>query len=134
MTADDYAGARALADYRHRIEASWPGVRVAQVDSTPIPDVPQIGLPLGLTAHVQLGDLTPEDVEVQAVVGRVGSDDTIGDPVTVAMEHIGTDPLGEEFTATVPLPLAGAVGYTVRVLPRHGLLASPAELGMVALP
>ncbi|SED26868.1 starch phosphorylase [Rhodococcus pyridinivorans] len=134
VTADDYAGARALADYRHRIEAAWPGVRVAQVDSTPIPDVPQIGLPLGLTAHVQLGDLTPEDVEVQAVVGRVGSDDTIGDPVTVPMQHIGTDPLGEEFTATVPLPLAGAVGYTVRVLPRHGLLASPAELGMVALP
>jgi starch phosphorylase len=33
----------------------------------------------------------------------------------------------------VPLPHAGAVGYTVRVLPRHDLLASPAELGRVVL-
>jgi len=33
----------------------------------------------------------------------------------------------------VPLPHAGTLGYTVRILPRHDLLASPAELGKVVL-
>jgi len=33
----------------------------------------------------------------------------------------------------VPLPFAGLTGYTVRVLPNHPLLASPAELGKVVL-
>jgi starch phosphorylase len=28
----------------------------------------------------------------------------------------------------------GPFGYTVRVLPRHPLLATPAELGLVAVP
>ena len=32
------------------------------------------------------------------------------------------------------LDRTGPFGYTVRVLPRHELLASPAELGVVALP
>jgi glycogen phosphorylase len=43
-------------------------------------------------------------------------------------------PVGEgRFAATGPLPHAGALGYTVRVLPRHELLATPAELGKVVL-
>lgn len=31
------------------------------------------------------------------------------------------------------LPVAGAVGYTVRVLPNHPMLAADNELGLVAL-
>ena len=38
------------------------------------------------------------------------------------------------FDGDVSLAHAGAFGYTVRVLPRHPLLASDAELGVVALP
>ena len=38
---------------------------------------------------------------------------------------------GTVFRGTVPLDKAGSFGYTVRVLPRHELLASPAELGLV---
>ena len=38
------------------------------------------------------------------------------------------------FEAVVALPHAGVLGYTVRVLPRHDLLAAPAELGRVVLP
>ena len=37
------------------------------------------------------------------------------------------------FAATLRLPRAGSVGYTVRVLPKHPLLASPAELARVVL-
>ena len=36
------------------------------------------------------------------------------------------------FSTTTPLPLAGPVGYTVRVLPHHPLLAADTELGLVA--
>jgi len=134
VTADDHTGAKALAEYRHRVDAAWPSVRVAQVDSDGLPESPEIGSRLGLTAHVRLGDLTPDDVQVQAVIGKVGQDDTLTEPVTVTMIHTGADPLGEVFAADVALPLAGAVGYTVRVLPRHDLLVTPAELGLVALP
>ena len=55
-------------------------------------------------------------------------------PVTVPMAHTGTADGGNEiFTATTPLPIAGSVGYTVRVLPHHRLLAGDNELGLVTL-
>jgi starch phosphorylase len=38
-----------------------------------------------------------------------------------------------DYVADLRLPHAGALGYTVRVLPRHALLASAAELGQVVL-
>ena len=37
------------------------------------------------------------------------------------------------FSTTTPLPVAGPVGYTVRVLPHHPLLAADNELGLVTL-
>ena len=38
---------------------------------------------------------------------------------------------GYRYEAQLPLTKSGPVGYTVRVLPRHHLLASPAEMGLV---
>jgi glycogen phosphorylase len=42
-------------------------------------------------------------------------------------------PGNEIFSTTTPLPLAGAVGYTVRVPPRHPMPAASNELGLVTL-
>ncbi len=134
VAANHYAGAKAVAEYRERLEAAWPAVRVANVDTEGLPEVPEIGSKLAVTAHVELGALTPDDVEVQAVIGRVGSDDTLSDIVSIPMTRTGNGSFGEVFEADVRLPLAGPVGYTVRVLPHHDLLASPAEFGMVRLP
>jgi starch phosphorylase len=87
-----------------------------------------------LSATVQLAGLRPDEVSVQAVLGRVDTADALLNPVTVAMVHTGTSDGGTEtFSTTTPLPVAGPVGYTVRVLPHHPLLASDTELGLVTL-
>ena len=93
-----------------------------------------LGSELTLTATVQLAGLRPDEVVVQAVLGRVDTADGLIDPVTVEMPHTGTADGGNEiFSTTTPLPVAGPVGYTVRVLPHHPLLASDTELGLVTL-
>jgi starch phosphorylase len=67
-------------------------------------------------------------------LGRVDASDSLVDPVTVLMTHTGTGDSGNEiFSMTTPLPVAGPVGYTVRVLPHHRLLAVDSELGLVTL-
>ena len=71
---------------------------------------------------------------MQAVLGRVGADEELSDVVTVPMRHAGSDELGELFVADTTVPHSGAVGYTVRVLPHHPLLASDAEPGLLAVP
>ena len=71
---------------------------------------------------------------MQAVLGRVDGTDALVNPVHVPMEHAGGADGGELFSTTTTLPVAGSVGYTVRVLPHHRLLAADNELGLVAYP
>jgi glycogen phosphorylase len=123
-----------LAAYRHRAHEAWPKIQITDVDSTGLPDTPLLGSELTLSATVQLAGLRPDEVSVQAVLGRVDTADGLIDPVTVPMPHAETADGGNEiFSTTTPLPVAGPVGYTVRVLPHHPLLASDTELGLVTL-
>ncbi|KEP40166.1 alpha-glucan family phosphorylase [Mycobacterium kansasii] len=134
--ADDgteFGGARELAAYRRRAAAAWPQIEITDVDSAGLPDTPLLGSKLTLTAIVQLAGLQPDEVTVQAVLGRVDTGDVLLDPTTVDMAHTGTDGVSHIFSTTTPLPLAGSVGYTVRVLPRHPMLADGNELGLVTL-
>jgi starch phosphorylase len=133
-TADEFAAARAVVDYRRRIEAAWPSVTVIQVDSAGLPDTPVIGAHLALSARIDLGGLTLSDVTVQAVLGRVSPTDDLSDVTTIPMTHTGSDSGVDLFAVDIPVQLSGAVGYTVRVLPHSDLLASDAELGLVAAP
>jgi starch phosphorylase len=44
------------------------------------------------------------------------------------------NPVGDNrYTASLALPHTGALGATARVLPKHELLATPAELSRVVL-
>ena len=129
-----FGHARELSAYVQRVREAWPDVAVTDVDSTGLPDTPLLGSELTLTAAVALAGLRPDEVVVQAVLGRVNSTDTLHDPIYIDMTHIGPGEGGTElFSTTTPLPLSGSVGYTVRVLPHQDLLAGDAELGLVKL-
>ncbi len=129
-----YGAARDLAAYRQRVSRAWPQVAIVDVDCTGLPDVPLRGTELTLTATVVLGGMRPDEVVVQAVLGRVESGDILRNPDYIDMSHSGSAEGGAEvFAATAVLPRAGAMGYTVRVLPQHPLMAEPAEWGLVRL-
>ncbi|CAM5716708.1 glycogen phosphorylase OS=Streptomyces microflavus OX=1919 GN=glgP PE=3 SV=1 [Streptomyces microflavus] len=86
--------------------------------------------------RIALGGLDPDDVEVQVVAGRVDSADAIADAQVFPLKPAGGHDLEDRWLYEGPLALdrTGPYGYTVRVLPSHGLLASGAELGLVAVP
>lgn len=129
-----FGHARELAAYRQRAAEAWPSVAVTDVDGTGLPDTPLLGSELTLTAAVVLAGLRPEEVVVQAVLGRVDSAGVLTDPHYVAMAHTGSGEGGSEiFSTTTPLRVSGSMGYTVRVLPHHRLLAGDTELGLVTL-
>jgi starch phosphorylase len=130
VSDDDYAGARELAGYRMRVGTSWSRVRVVGGDLTVDgAKPPVIGATARVRALVDLAGLTPSDVDVQVVVGRVDDHDELRDVVTASMRPVSDG----EYAADLRLAHAGALGYTFRVLPKHGLLATPAELGRVVL-
>ena len=126
----DLEAATDFAAWKKRIRQAWPQVRVVTVDTSGLSTEPSLGDLLTLRAYLDLGGLTPEDVAVQAVIGRVDEVEHLHDLETVEMEFIGNGS-GYRFQADLGLRRSGPIGYTVRVVPRHQLLASPAELGLV---
>ncbi|MGW7244515.1 glycosyltransferase family 1 protein [Streptomyces sp. NPDC054804] len=133
MTTDT---ARELSAWKSRVRGAWHGVSVDHVETTAATATAELGTTLALRVRVRLGDLTPDDVEVQAVSGRVDPEDRITDATTVPLKPTGGPDLEGHWTYEGPLSLdrTGPYGYTVRVLPAHRLLASSAELGLVTSP
>ncbi|MGI8613236.1 MAG: alpha-glucan family phosphorylase [Nocardioidaceae bacterium] len=131
----DHAMARSLAAWKARVRRAWPAVSIEQVEAGGVGDAPELGATLSVQAYVCTGDLEPGDVEVQVVHGRVGDDDGLRDPqvteLVLAESYAGGR---HRFAGAVVLDRTGAFGYSVRVLPRHDLLVTPAELGLVAWP
>ncbi|MCW5252501.1 glycosyltransferase family 1 protein [Streptomyces sp. SHP 1-2] len=128
--------ARGLAEWKARVRAAWPGVRVGHVEASAATATAELGSTLGLRVRVGLGDLAPDDVEVQAVSGRVDSGDRITGAAALALKPVSGPDLEGRWVYEGPLALdrTGPFGYTVRVLPSHPLLASGADTGLVAVP
>jgi len=134
MSRDGFTGARDLAAYTEKVRGGWDRVHVDHVESSGVGDSPEIGETLHVNAYVSLGDLSPEDVEVQVAYGRTNHrGDDLHDVSTMALSHSESYEHGRhQFSGDLTLKTSGAFGYTVRILPRHTGLASPASLGLVA--
>ncbi|MFD8702877.1 alpha-glucan family phosphorylase [Kitasatospora sp. NPDC059648] len=128
--------ARELAEWKARVREGWPGVRVEHVEADCPAEAQELGSSLALRVQVALGALEPGDVEVQVVSGRVDETDGISDAAVLALKPVGGPDLDgrTRYEGSLELGRTGPFGYTVRVLPAHPRLASPAELGLVALP
>jgi starch phosphorylase len=135
VTADDFAGARHLAAWKRRTRAAWQGVRVEHVEGRGVSDALEFGTVVTLRAVVALGDLRADDVDVQVAYGRVDEHDDISEPAYVSL-HLSDkrDDGSWIYEGDMSLERTGPFGYSVRVLPNDPLLASPAELGLVAVP
>jgi glycogen phosphorylase len=131
LQENGFTGARELAAWKERVTAAWSGVMIREVSSGQ--QEPALGSRLTVRAVVELGALEPEDVEVQVAYGPVDDADELPDVDVLPLKQDGNlDGGGWAFEGEVPLLTPGAFGYTVRVVPRHQSLISPAELGLVA--
>ncbi len=130
----DFTGAKQLADWKHSVRAGWHAVHVDHVETTGAEDAVEVGDQVSLHAFVSLGDLSPSDVDVQVVHGRVkGVSDDLVDPQSQSLSLAESYEGGRHrFDGVLTLDRTGPFGYTVRVLPKHPALASIAELGLVA--
>ncbi|MCU1422700.1 MAG: glycosyltransferase family 1 protein, partial [Microbacteriaceae bacterium] len=140
IAKDRYAPARALAAWKDRVTAAWPSIQVSHVESGGVDAVPQVGDELHVRAQVNLDGLSAEDVAVEVVYGRAREGDRLENPERIELVASPEDPASAanplhpvQFTGTVTLSRSGSFGYNVRVVPRNPLLASPAELGLIAV-
>ncbi|HEY3035273.1 MAG TPA: alpha-glucan family phosphorylase, partial [Streptosporangiaceae bacterium] len=129
-----FAAARELAAWKHKTSMAWDEVRIEHVEAEDCLHGP--GDELLVRASVALGKLSPADVAVEVVCGRVDEHDEIVEPATsgMSLDEATCDPGVARYVGRAHLGRPGPFGYTVRVVPRHPLLASMAEMGLVTLP
>jgi len=125
-----------LACWKARVVDGWGGVSVEHVETAGAADGPRVGEQLTLRALVKRGTLEATDVRVQAVVGRVDTLDRFVDATTtVDLVWAGQDGPGLDlYLGELTLDRAGSLGYTVRVVPQHPLLARAVEMNLLAEP
>jgi glycogen phosphorylase len=133
LVADSFAAAHSFAAWKDHVTSNWSHVTVGHVESGGVDAVPEVGDELHVRVPVQLGALSPSDVRVQVVYGRTHETDVLLDTQSIDLDPADASE-GDtvEFTGTLPLTRAGSFGYSVRVVPQHPMLASVAEMGLVA--
>jgi glycogen phosphorylase len=132
MTASKYARARAFAAWKQRVLATWPAVRVLEVDGEASPAIADLGASRKVSVLVALGELQAGDVTVQLLHGPVGPNDELISSSLVALQPAGGGEGGHRYEGGFVCDRAGRYGIAVRVVPAHPDLVTFAEMDCVA--
>nr|MBC7245122.1 alpha-glucan family phosphorylase [Chloroflexota bacterium] len=130
LTADKFARARRLAEWKAYVVQHWPEIRIVGIE-TDASDEIAVGTELEVRTSVNLSHLTPDDVSVELYEGALNMDQEIGEGQAIPMSYVGMEKGLSLFAAKVQFRSSGRRGYTVRVLPRHGDLSNPFELRLI---
>ena len=113
------------------MQNNWSQVRIESMDGDR-PGQVRVGQAFRVSARVHLGNLKPEDVQVELYVGLVNPSGELVRGTAVPMAVIASlDADHYRYEAEAKRRISGQHGYTVRVLPHHPDLATHFQTGMV---
>ncbi len=135
MEAGSASAARGLAAWLGVVRREWPRVSVEILEeSTPCGKLDRkVGDLITVRARVSLGDLSPQDLAVELVLGALDASGELSQPAVFPMHPAGSStPRQHIFEAiSVPCCRSGLQGYTLRVLPHHPDLAARFVPGLI---
>ncbi|MCO6413560.1 MAG: alpha-glucan family phosphorylase [Thiogranum sp.] len=128
LSADDYRGARDLASWKKKVRKVWPSVALRRVDEAQQSVL--AGDKVRIQVAAKLGDLKPQDVRLECVIGREDehhtfqASDYFGFTAETKLES------GETlFVLDLDPPLPGLQHYQIRMYPYQDVLSHRFELG-----
>lgn len=130
LEANDLAGAKSALEWRDRVKSAWPEVRIVGV-SDDAHGKNALGAEFKVTARVRLGRVTPADVAVQAVAGKIGPNRDLIRTDVVDLIPTGRDGEDLVYEGALSCDRIGYCGYTIRIVPRHPDVSVPSELNLV---
>ena len=131
MLADDMQAGLEFAAWRKRVEKAWKQI---EIKSVKISDQQvKVGKPLEVEAAVNLGDLKPEDVQVQLYYGQLTTHGEISsDGEATQMTSVSANADGTyKFTANILYDTSGERGLSVRVLPHNAFFTTDFQPGLI---
>lgn len=123
-----------LAGWKSFLRQQWGNVAIDHVEASAHEQV-KVGDEVTVRACVSLGSVDPSDVRVELNYGKVQDDDSLTSVHTLTMEGAQSYEDGRhQFVGVCTVNEPGPFGYTVRIMPQHEHMDSPAELGLITVP
>ncbi|MCL2523021.1 MAG: alpha-glucan family phosphorylase [Betaproteobacteria bacterium] len=126
----NFAVACNVAQWKAKVRAAWPGVRLLRLDR---PERRlKFGNALGIEIAVQLNGLSPSDVTVEALLGRPGLTAGNGKLRRYPLQCSGKTEQGETlYSLNLTPEQCGRLEYRIRIFPTHAALIHPFETGLM---
>ena len=115
-----------VAGWLDRVKASWDQVSISEVDIPELGKTVDVGQRVPVSLHVHLGALTPQDISVEIISGRLNSQNQLLNfaPVMANLSN-GNGPTNPDesgtylFTGEIICAESGRLGITARVVPKN---------------
>ena len=118
LSADNFARTKQLVMWKQFVRDNWNQVKIvnAGVQKKEV----EVGFALKVEAEVAVGQLKPEDIQVQILSGQLNSNYDIVEPNIEKMECTGQVSEGLfKYEGYIPCDESGLFGYSLRVMPYH---------------
>ena len=115
---DAFQEVRDLVRWTARVREVWDSVRFVDTGAAPLGAIIS-GKSVQVRAAVDLAGLKPEDVRVEVVVGRVGTDGGLEDTEVLVLPPAEQNGSVAIFARDITPDRTGRLGYALRVSPDH---------------
>lgn len=132
LVKDNCVKGKEYSQWKNKLIANWNKIKFVNVASEIKGGDMNVGLEYPVVAEVDLGELTPDDIEVQIYYGKIG-DGNDSQKLSVTMNHVPRKVKSNVYfyRGEIDCQSTGQFGYTLRVVPKHELLNNPYELGLI---
>lgn len=131
LIADDFARAKELNAWKFHMREAWCDVKVECVECRESVEV-VAGEAVEVLAKIQLGDLDPSEVKVEAYVSGMRPGGDLQNGHAVPMEWVSGENGQHVYRGTISTRVSGDHGFSVRVLPHNDDVLVPNELPLIA--
>ena len=126
-----FAPVTSYITWKNKVEKEFPCIKVGKVE-VKNGQVFRVGEDIEVSAELNLGRLTPEDVRVDAYYGDVGPENRVENSSLQRLERIEAKGEGRfEFAGAIPGSRAGQFALRIRITPHHALVSNPYDLKLV---
>jgi len=133
LVGNDLAKAKQLSQWKGRLREQFANVRVESVtDDMEVSGGAHVGRDIHVEAVVNLGELDPQDLQVELYHGALDEDGQLSEGKAVPMRQVGNaQDHRVQYEVELPCAHSGRSGYTVRILPNHEMLPDSREMAMI---
>jgi starch phosphorylase len=118
MSKDSFQPARGRSKWNDQVVKVWDNVSFLEIGSAP--DVSVLtGRPIPMRAVVNLAGLSPKDVRVEAVIGRVGANGNLEETQVMSLPAVEQQGDAYVFLKEFIPHQTGRLGYSLRISPNH---------------